>query len=66
MCWGGGVHKLIYPNLVKMVREVLACPLSSAGVERLFSAAGKLMGDEQHNMVAETMKATLFAGTLDD
>ena len=59
-------HKGIYPNLVKMVREVLACPLSSAGVERLFSGAGKLMGDEQRNMVAATMKATLFAATLKD
>ena len=59
-------HKGIYPNLVKMVREVLACPLSSAGVERLFSGAGKLMGDEQRNMVAPTMKATLFAATLKD
>ena len=59
-------HKGIYPNLVKMVREVLACPLSSAGVERLFSGAGKLMGDEQRNMIAPTMKATLFAATLKD
>ena len=59
-------HKGIYPNLVKMVREVLACPLSSAGVERLFSGAGKLMGDEQCRMVASTMKATLFAATLKD
>ena len=31
-------HKGIYPNLIKMVRNVLGCPLSSAGVERLFSA----------------------------
>ena len=57
-------HKGIYPNLVKMVLEVLSCPLTSAGVERLFSAAGRMMGDEQGGMVAETMKHQLFAGQL--
>ena len=39
-------HRGIYPNLVKMVLGVLSCPLTSAGVERLFSAAGGMMGDE--------------------
>ena len=57
-------HRGIYPNLVKMVLEVLSCPLTSAGVERLFSAAGRMMGDEQGGMVAETMKHQLFAGQL--
>ena len=57
-------HRGIYPNLVKMVLGVLSCPLTSAGVERLFSAAGGLMGDEQKSMVAQTMKHQLFAGQL--
>lgn len=31
----------------------------SAGVERLFSAAGRMMGDDQKGLVAETMKHNL-------
>lgn len=57
-------HRGMYPNLVKMVLEVLSCPLTSAGVERLFSAAGRMMGDEQKSKLAETMKHQLFAGQL--
>ena len=59
-------HTGVYPHLVKMVRNVLGCPLSSAGVERLFSDAGRMYSDEQQQMRAELMKAVLFAATLDD
>ena len=51
----------LYPNLIRMVREVLACPLTSAGVERLFSAAGRMQDDDQKAMNADTMKHQLFA-----
>ena len=34
---------------------------SSADVERVFSAAGRMHGDEQKNKVADTIKYSLFA-----
>ena len=33
-----------WPNLAKMVKQYFAVPASSAGVERVFSAAGKMHG----------------------
>ena len=34
-----------WPALAKMVKQYFAAPGSSAGVERVFSAAGKMHGD---------------------
>jgi len=34
-----------WPALSKMVKQFLAAPASSAGVERVFSAAGKMHDD---------------------
>ena len=34
-----------WPALSKMAKQYLAAPASSAGVERVFSAAGKMHGD---------------------
>ena len=36
-----------WPNLAKMVKQYFPVPASSAGVERVFSAAGKMHGDLQ-------------------
>ena len=36
-----------WPALAKMVKQYFAAPASSAGVERVFSAAGKMHGDLQ-------------------
>ena len=36
-----------WPSLAKMVKQYFAAPASSAGVERIFSAAGKMHGDLQ-------------------
>ena len=34
-----------WPNLAKMVKQYFAAPASSAGVERVFSAAGRMHGN---------------------
>ena len=36
-----------WPALAKMVKQYFAAPASSVGVERIFSAAGKMHGDLQ-------------------
>ena len=37
-----------WPALAKMVKQYFAALASSAGVERVFSAAGKMHGDLLH------------------
>ena len=39
------VCELKWPNLAKMVKQCFAAPCSGGGVERVFSAAGKMHGD---------------------
>ena len=46
-----------WPALAKMVKQYFAAPASSAGVERVFSAAGKMHGDLQDT----TLEHSLFA-----
>ena len=50
-----------WPNLAKMVKQYFAAPASSAGVERVFSAAGKMHGDLSKRAKDETLEASLFA-----
>ena len=50
-----------WPALCKMVRQYLAAPASSAGVERVFSAAGKMHGDLQKSLKDSTLEHSLFA-----
>jgi len=57
--WRG--NEVRWPTLCRMAKTVLAPPASSAGVERVFSAAGRMHGDEQKNMVADTLEYALFA-----
>ena len=40
-----------WPALAKMVKQYFAAPASSAGVERVFSAAGKMHSDLQKSAV---------------
>ena len=49
------------PALAKMARQYLGRPASSAGVERMFSKAGKLYGDEKKGQEDETLEHSLFA-----
>ena len=43
------------------VRQFLGRPASSAGVERMFSKAGKLYDDAKKGQNDETLEAALFA-----
>ena len=44
-----------------MLRMLLGRPASSAGVERMFSKAGKLHSDAKKGQSDETLEAALFA-----
>ena len=51
-----------WPALAKMVKQYFAAPASSAGVERVFSAAGKMHGDLQKPSAKDTtLEHSLFA-----
>lgn len=50
-----------WPNLAKMVKQYFASPASSAGVERVFSAAGKTHSDLKKSSQDATLEASLFA-----
>ena len=54
-------HRTVFPNLSGMARQYLATPATSAGVERLFSAAGLTFGDLAHAMKEETLGCRLLA-----
>ena len=41
------MYEVDFIDLAKMARQYLGRPASSAGVERLFSKAGKLYGDDK-------------------
>ena len=44
MCYsGGGENEDRFPNVARMAAQYLACPASSATVERFFSLAGRLL-----------------------
>ena len=49
-----------WPNLAKMVKQYFAVPASSAGVERVFSAAGKMHGDLSKSAKDTTLEHSLF------
>ena len=49
------------PALAKMARQYPGRPASSAGVERMFSKAGNLYGDEKKGQEDETLENSLFA-----
>jgi hypothetical protein len=48
-------HCTQLPNLCKMARQFLAMPASSAGCERIFSAAGKLHDDFRKSINDSTL-----------
>ena len=54
------LHHHMFPHLANMARQYLACPASSAGVERLFSEAGDTHSAKRKNLKEETMMQLLF------
>ena len=50
-----------WPALARMARQFLGAPASSAGVERVFSAAGNMHGDLRKSMKDQSLKHSLFA-----
>jgi hypothetical protein len=54
-----GVHQVQLPHLAKMARQFLALPASSAGVERLFSAAGRQHDDLKKAIKEDTLSMQL-------
>ena len=54
-------HEAKYPHLSRMARQYLAPPATSAGVERLFSQAGRMFDDLSHAMAEGTLQHALFA-----
>ena len=52
-------HSGMFPNLSKMARQFLALPASSAGVERLFSAAGRMHDSFRKSTKEVTLQAQL-------
>ena len=57
--WSGREGK--WPALAKMVKQYFAAPASSAGVERVFSAAGNMHGDLKKSSKDSTLEHSLFA-----
>ena len=51
------------PHLAKMARQFLGRPASSAGVERMFSKAGKLHGDTKKSQDDATLQFSLLAAS---
>ena len=50
-----------WPKLAKMAKQFLAAPFSSGGVERVFSAAGKMHDDLRKAEKDSTLEHSLFA-----
>ena len=55
------VKELKWPHLVRMVKQYFAAPASSAGVERVFSVAGKMHNDLKKSAKDTTLENSLFA-----
>ena len=54
--WKAKEH--LWPNLAKMVKQYFAAPASSAGVELVFSAAGKMHGNLSKSAKDTTLEHT--------
>ena len=55
------MYEVDFIDLAKMARQYLGRPASSAGVERLFSKAGKLYGDDKTAQDYTSLEHALFA-----
>jgi hypothetical protein len=50
-----------WPKVALMAKQYLGCPATSAGVERLFSSAGRTFSDLRHLMDSFKIESVLFA-----
>ena len=50
----------MFPDLSRMARQYLAAPASSAGVERLFSRAGRYHDDKKKRTTDEHIETLLI------
>ena len=50
-----------WPKLARMVKQYLAAPASTAGVERVFSAAGRMHTDLRKSMQDSTLEHAILA-----
>ena len=50
-----------WPSLALMVKQYFAAPASSAGVERVFSAAGKMHSDLRKAMKDNSLQHSIIA-----
>ena len=55
------VNELRWPRLTKMVKQYFSAPASSAGVERVFSAAGKMHSDLRKSLGDSSLQHSIFA-----
>ena len=55
------MYEVDFIDLAKMARQYLGRPASSAGMERLFSKAGKLYGDDKKAQDYTSLEHALFA-----
>jgi hypothetical protein len=53
-------HKSSFPHLARVARKWLAVPASSAGSERLFSAAGNIMTGTRTRLSGERLGDIVF------
>ena len=59
--WDKKHKESTWPKLAKMAKQYLAAPFSSAGVERVFSAAGNMHDDLRKSEKDSTLEHSLFA-----
>ena len=59
--WTGRPHLEKNANLTRMARQFLACPATEAGVERLFSKAGKCHDGSKKSTKETTIQSILAA-----
>ena len=53
-------HQSMFPPLIRMARQFLSLPASSAGVERLFSRSGEMHGNKRKRLKEETLQSLLY------
>ena len=58
------MYEVDFIDLAKMARQYLGRPASSAGVERLFSKAGKLYGDDKKAQDYTSLEHALYLPVL--